>query len=97
MLVRVLNVKRLLPILRTSLQLLFQNFPRTNDPAGFADLAKSLQLKVSKGFKFYLRICEMGVNNFDFIVIRYLCTVRPFRKELETEKKINICPFTKKL
>ena len=39
----------------------------------------------------------MGVNNFDFIVIRYLCTVRPFRKELETEKEINICPFTKKL
>ena len=39
----------------------------------------------------------MGVNNFDFIAIRYLCTVRPFRKELETEKKINICPFTKKL
>ena len=30
----------------------------------------------------------MGVNNFDFIVIRYLCTVRPFRKELETEKKL---------
>ena len=53
MLVRVLNVKRLLPILRTSLQLLFQTLPRSNDPAGFAGLAKSLQLKVSKGFKFY--------------------------------------------
>ena len=53
MLVRVLNIKPLLPILRTSLQLLFQNFPRANDPAGFAGLAKSLQLKVSKGFEFY--------------------------------------------
>ena len=29
----------------------------------------------------------MGVNNFDFIVRGYLYTVRPFRKELETEKK----------
>ena len=39
----------------------------------------------------------MGVNNFDFIDIRYICKVRPFRKELETEKRINICAFTKKL
>ena len=62
MLVRVLNLKPLLPILRTSLQLLFQNFLPANDPAGFG-AAKSLQLKVSKAFEFYSEDLCNGVNN----------------------------------
>ena len=62
MLVRVLNLKPLLPIFRTSLQLLFQNFPRANDPVGFG-AAKSLELKVSKAFEFYSEDLCNGVNN----------------------------------
>ena len=57
------NLKRLLPILHTSLQ----NFPRSNDLAGKAGWAKSLQLRFRSPLNAILRICEMGVNNLSVI------------------------------